>query len=86
MDMETFVREKLKDFYKKYKYHQDNIQLCPFAFNDGGAWPHECCAFLFPKWADKYYYADINERDGCPCVRMSKRYIRRKVRAFVKKK
>ncbi len=85
MDKETFIKEMLKDFYKRYPYKEGRVQLCPF-FDKHGVYLHDYCATLFPGWAKKYYDIDDDKHEGCPCNTMSIKYVIRKTRAFVKKK
>lgn len=84
MDDKMFTKEMLKEFYKNYPHLDDRLVNCPFYVEK--TYHHECCVTLFPGWARKYYNSEDEEHEGCPCMKMSQSYVRRKARAFVKKK
>ena len=85
--IEMLTKEMLKDFYaRNYMYPQTKTWACPFWDLHTGVHHHECCKLLFPGWGKK---AEITEENmlttGCPCYKMSTKYVVRKTREFAKK-
>ena len=86
MDDKILIKEMLKDFIKrrptnKYGYREG----CPFIGEKGDQY-HDLCAILFPGWGKKHLKNKKWSRTGCPCTVMSKPYVKRKARAFVKRR
>lgn len=78
----------LKDFIARRSVNRfGHREGCPFYNKE---YYHELCAVLFPGWGRKHLKAKmevkISPGSHCPCGVMSKRYVRRKARAFVAKK
>ena len=91
MDNEILAKEMLKDFIGRTPVPIKGYRWgCPFYDNNTNGYYHELCAVVFPGWGRKYLKGKLAYSQGtdscCPCAKMSIRYVRRKARAFVKKK
>ena len=84
MDDRMVAKEMMKKHIKD-NTPEDRTTVCPFYNEDEDIYYHDLCAVVFPGWGRKHLESKKDDGHNCPCNVMSKSYIRRKSRKFVKK-